>query len=116
MPGRNRALCTAAADPPVEVPPPYEQAIVAPAPPAEPAAKSRDPLPKDIRDVIDAHYIPQFEDIVRKHEPPDFSMSSKEVGKWKGTTAELIVNCIHAKEAPFNNITSQLRPDAKDKD
>lgn len=86
-------------NPPADVPPPYEQAVAAaapdpvpapalqpvpapapiPAPLPQPALKQkRTPLPEDIKTIIICHYVPEFERIVREHEPADLSSTSAE--------------------------------------
>lgn len=116
-----------------DVPPPYEQAIAAAAPapipapipapelapdpalaavpvpaPQPVASKQRVPLPEEIKAVIVRHYIPEFERVVRQHEPADLSSTSAEVGKWKKTNAESILRLIQERKAPFEDINNTL--------
>lgn len=127
MPQRRNSNRNSTAD----VPPPYEQAVAAAAPapipapelapdpapalaavpvpaPQPVASKQKVPLPEDIKAVLIRHYIPEFERVVRQHEPADLSSTSAEVGKWKKTNAETILRLIQERKAPFEAINSTM--------
>lgn len=123
MPRRNNNQ-----NPPVDVPPPYEQAVAAapanvpaPVPGPDPAPQPvvskvrKAPLPEDVRAIIVRHYIPEFERIVREHEPADLSATSPEVGKWKKSKAVTILQLIQDRKEPFDGINNRME-DMSEKD
>ncbi|KAE9384320.1 hypothetical protein BT96DRAFT_1008203 [Gymnopus androsaceus JB14] len=107
---------------PREVPPPYEQAVGAPPAPAPPAPtpapthRRRDEgaLTTEMKKLLKVHYIPEFENLVWKHDE-NFQKSSEEVKDWKKANSSEILNRVLNKEPPFDNVTSGLHEDDEHK-
>lgn len=103
-------------DTPEAGPPSYEQAVIAAVqPPAAPRRRRGEgALTEDMKQRLKLKYIPEFENLVLKHDE-NFKKSSDEVKAWKKAKSSEILTLASDGQAPFDNITSGLHEDDEHK-